>query len=283
MPPEKYYYSHTGADFENLKILGLCCVLELPQIWPSTAPLQSLHLQDIRSQNLLSQRYDHAESTTRWIFAYRPNLPAIDTVFVEIDTTSATTHDFTELNNSVVRFLSGSLPQDWNVMVPVAGPTWQGGSAPPDTWPPGFDTLKPVPTPPPTPAPLPPPPTPSGWGSAIIFMGGLLLVAYLFSVRPNLQGGPNPGPIAPQPPAAPMFQPTPFPTKPPCPLGCKNDPVNICPFSVIKGIVTPSNQRLYYEPGHREYGQQSVNPNAGDMWFCTIQEAVGMEFAPAPP
>lgn len=292
MPSEKYYYSHTGADFENLKILGLCCDLKPSQNWPPTSLNQYLHLHGTQDQNLLAERYDTSGSTTRWTFAYRLNLPAIDNVFVEIDSANATTLGLAELSDSVVRFLSDSLPLNWNVLSPVSTPIWQGVVTSPSPWPPSFDTLKPVPTaqqpaPPPAPQPTQQPiqqtdghSSPIGWiVGAVIFVGVLIAVAR--PVNPGVSGL-SPGNLQQQPPAVQLPQPTPVPTKPPCPLGCTTNPGNICPFTVIKGMVKPGNQRLYYEPGHREYGQQNVNPGAGDRWFCTAQEAANNGFVPAP-
>lgn len=54
-----------------------------------------------------------------------------------------------------------------------------------------------------------------------------------------------------------------------CPDGC------IAPSSdcKIKGDITLDGKKIYYVPGHLLYGQTRINPEDGERWFCTEEEA----------
>ena len=56
-----------------------------------------------------------------------------------------------------------------------------------------------------------------------------------------------------------------------CPQGCVTPP----PGCVIKGnISSSSGERIYHIPGQRYYDQTKIDPDKGERWFCTEEEAV---------
>jgi len=56
-----------------------------------------------------------------------------------------------------------------------------------------------------------------------------------------------------------------------CPQGCVTAP----PGCVIKGnISSSSGERIYHIPGQRYYEQTKIEPDKGERWFCTEEEAL---------
>ena len=66
--------------------------------------------------------------------------------------------------------------------------------------------------------------------------------------------------------------PSPAPTVPAgCPQGCTTPP----PGCVVKGnISSSSGEKIYHMPGQRYYEQTRIEPEKGERWFCTEEEAV---------
>lgn len=54
-----------------------------------------------------------------------------------------------------------------------------------------------------------------------------------------------------------------------CPQGCASPP----PGCAIKGNISSSGVKIYHLPGQRYYEQTVIDPNKGERWFCTEQEA----------
>lgn len=56
-----------------------------------------------------------------------------------------------------------------------------------------------------------------------------------------------------------------------CPQGCVTPP----PGCVIKGNTSSSSgERIYHVPGQRYYEQTKIEPDRGERWFCTEEEAI---------
>ncbi len=56
-----------------------------------------------------------------------------------------------------------------------------------------------------------------------------------------------------------------------CPQGCVTPPSGC----VIKGnISSSSGEKIYHVPGQRYYDQTRIDPDKGERWFCTEEEAV---------
>jgi len=56
-----------------------------------------------------------------------------------------------------------------------------------------------------------------------------------------------------------------------CPQGCTTPP----PGCAIKGnISTSSGEKIYHVPGQRYYEQTKIEPEKGERWFCTEEEAI---------
>lgn len=56
-----------------------------------------------------------------------------------------------------------------------------------------------------------------------------------------------------------------------CPQGCAIPP----PGCVIKGNISSSTgERIYHVPGQRYYEQTKIEPEKGERWFCTEEEAI---------
>lgn len=56
-----------------------------------------------------------------------------------------------------------------------------------------------------------------------------------------------------------------------CPQGCTTPP----PGCVIKGnISSSSGEKIYHVPGQRYYEQTKIEPEKGERWFCTEEEAI---------
>jgi hypothetical protein len=55
-----------------------------------------------------------------------------------------------------------------------------------------------------------------------------------------------------------------------CPTGCETQP----PGCFIKGNINlKTGERVYHVPGQRHYDNVTVEPGAGERWFCTESEA----------
>ncbi len=55
-----------------------------------------------------------------------------------------------------------------------------------------------------------------------------------------------------------------------CPQGCVTPP----PGCVIKGNISSSTgEKIYHVPGQRYYEQTKIEPEKGERWFCTEEEA----------
>lgn len=56
-----------------------------------------------------------------------------------------------------------------------------------------------------------------------------------------------------------------------CPHGCITPP----PGCVIKGnISSNTGEKIYHMPGQRYYDQTTIDPEKGERWFCTEEEAI---------
>jgi hypothetical protein len=55
-----------------------------------------------------------------------------------------------------------------------------------------------------------------------------------------------------------------------CPTGCVNPP----PGCLIKGTINrKTGDRVYHLPGQKHYDEVTIEPEAGERWFCTEDEA----------
>jgi len=54
-----------------------------------------------------------------------------------------------------------------------------------------------------------------------------------------------------------------------CPEGCATPQ----PGCIIKGDIIQGELRVYHLPGGSQFGQTEINPDEGERWFCTLQEA----------
>jgi micrococcal nuclease len=55
-----------------------------------------------------------------------------------------------------------------------------------------------------------------------------------------------------------------------CAGGCVTPPAGC----VIKGNISASGEKIYHVPGQRYYEQTVIEPEKGERWFCTEEEAV---------
>jgi micrococcal nuclease len=56
-----------------------------------------------------------------------------------------------------------------------------------------------------------------------------------------------------------------------CPQGCVTPP----PGCMIKGNISSSTgEKIYHVPGQRYYEQTKIDPEKGERWFCTEEEAI---------
>lgn len=56
-----------------------------------------------------------------------------------------------------------------------------------------------------------------------------------------------------------------------CPQGCSTPP----PGCLIKGNISSSTgEKIYHVPGQRNYEQTKIEPEKGERWFCTEEEAI---------
>ncbi|MFN8440618.1 MAG: thermonuclease family protein [Caldilineaceae bacterium] len=60
-----------------------------------------------------------------------------------------------------------------------------------------------------------------------------------------------------------------------CTGGCSVAPDPSC---AIKGNVNSKKDKIYHMPGWRDYKRTNINPNEGDRWFCTEEEALAAGF-----
>jgi micrococcal nuclease len=64
-------------------------------------------------------------------------------------------------------------------------------------------------------------------------------------------------------------------TSPTMPVGCPQGCVTPPPGCVIKGnISSSSGEKIYHVPGQRYYEQTKIDPDKGERWFCTEDEAI---------
>jgi len=55
-----------------------------------------------------------------------------------------------------------------------------------------------------------------------------------------------------------------------CPSGCETQP----PGCFIKGNINlKTRERVYHVPGQKHYDDVTIEPGAGERWFCTEAEA----------
>jgi cold shock CspA family protein len=55
------------------------------------------------------------------------------------------------------------------------------------------------------------------------------------------------------------------------------------PGCTIKGNISYNNdQKLYHLPGMEDYGKTIIDPDQGEMWFCTEAEAIAAGWRKAP-
>lgn len=54
-----------------------------------------------------------------------------------------------------------------------------------------------------------------------------------------------------------------------CPQGCTASSADCR----IKGNISKTGERIYHMPGQRYYDQTTIDPNKGERWFCSEQEA----------
>lgn len=89
----------------------------------------------------------------------------------------------------------------------------------------------------------------------------------------------EPAPLAPQPTQLPATDIPASPVPPAaaneqCPNGCLEER----PGCSIRGNFNSSGERIYHEPGDRDYSKVKMRPDEGDRWFCTGAEAVANGF-----
>lgn len=51
------------------------------------------------------------------------------------------------------------------------------------------------------------------------------------------------------------------------------DPTPVPPCVIIKGNISRSGDRIYHVPGSANYGQVKIDESAGEMFFCSVEEA----------
>ena len=54
-----------------------------------------------------------------------------------------------------------------------------------------------------------------------------------------------------------------------CPQGCTTPPLGCA----VKGNISSSGEKIYHVPGQRYYEQTRIDPDKGERWFCTEEEA----------
>lgn len=57
---------------------------------------------------------------------------------------------------------------------------------------------------------------------------------------------------------------------PACPEGCTAEQ----PGCAIKGNISGDGEKIFHVPGQRDYENTRIDPEAGERWFCTEEEAV---------
>ena len=61
-----------------------------------------------------------------------------------------------------------------------------------------------------------------------------------------------------------------------CPQGCANPPVGCA----IKGNVNRLKDKIYHLPDTADYPDVEMDPDKGELWFCTIEEAIANGWRP---
>jgi micrococcal nuclease len=67
----------------------------------------------------------------------------------------------------------------------------------------------------------------------------------------------------------PLPSPTAGAESPSCPTGCSTE----LPGCSIKGNISMDGEKIYHLPGMRDYSKTVINPDKGERWFCTEDEA----------
>ncbi len=76
-------------------------------------------------------------------------------------------------------------------------------------------------------------------------------------------------------PSPPTLTPTASISTPTPPTGCPQGCITPPPGCVIKGnISSDTGEKIYHVPGQRYYDQTTIDPDKGERWFCTEEEAV---------
>lgn len=113
-----------------------------------------------------------------------------------------------------------------------------------------------------------------GTRDAFFWLIVLLAGAWLFDRLKEPRSAPEPPPASPpirvERPVPPVQIPElPLPAE--CPEGCAVPPRGCG----IKGNISyRTGERIYHNPGQRNYDDTKIAPEHGEMWFCTEDEAV---------
>lgn len=72
-------------------------------------------------------------------------------------------------------------------------------------------------------------------------------------------------------PSKPATYDNPRPIYPTCPLGCKKHQLGC---NVKGNISFDTKEKIYHLPGQTFYNETVINPEYGELWFCTEEEAI---------
>ncbi len=61
-----------------------------------------------------------------------------------------------------------------------------------------------------------------------------------------------------------------------CPSGCQQPPAG-CD---IKGNINSKHEKIYHLPAERDYVDVQIDADKGELWFCTIEEAIASGWRP---
>jgi len=61
-----------------------------------------------------------------------------------------------------------------------------------------------------------------------------------------------------------------------CPAGCQQPPAGC----VIKGNINSKHEKIYHLPAERDYTEVEIDSERGELWFCTIEEAIKSGWRP---
>lgn len=61
-----------------------------------------------------------------------------------------------------------------------------------------------------------------------------------------------------------------------CPTGCQQPPTGCA----VKGNINSKQEKIYHLPAERDYADVEIDPAHGELWFCTIEEAVASGWRP---